>query len=222
MDVKIVTLPQCGYLEVQLEKKDLSILLDEIADLKDSLHIPNNLLHDIGKTLVGNIKSECRLIKSFDSINELLKPLVSVYLQKFDFLSIYDINFKTHEIDLFELWVNFQSKTEFNPVHQHAGLLSFVIWIDIPYTITEENEESSSRFGFKWSTKDNPNKFKAGTFEFVFATALRSANSHTIYADKSYNFRLILFPSALSHTVYPFFSSDEYRISVSGNLGFNI
>ena len=33
---------------------------------------------------------------------------------------------------------------------------------------------------------------------------------------------MLLFPSLLQHQVYPFYENDGYRISVSGNLCFDI
>jgi hypothetical protein len=33
---------------------------------------------------------------------------------------------------------------------------------------------------------------------------------------------LLLFPAKLTHAVYPFYSSDDYRISVSGNVVFKV
>ena len=43
-------------------------------------------------------------------------------------------------------------------------------------------------------------------------------NNEIIHADKSYEGKICLFPSKLRHSVSPFFSSDDYRISVSGNV----
>jgi len=31
---------------------------------------------------------------------------------------------------------------------------------------------------------------------------------------------MIIFPSIIQHGVYPFYTSDEYRISVSGNIDY--
>ena len=33
---------------------------------------------------------------------------------------------------------------------------------------------------------------------------------------------ILLFPSEMYHGVYPFYTSDDYRISVSGNFNFKI
>jgi hypothetical protein len=39
-----------------------------------------------------------------------------------------------------------------------------------------------------------------------------------IEVDKSWEGTMIMFPSSLHHMVHPFYTSDEYRISISGNL----
>ena len=38
--------------------------------------------------------------------------------------------------------------------------------------------------------------------------------------DKTYEKKAFIFPAALQHSVYPFYGTDEYRITVSGNLAF--
>ena len=55
-------------------------------------------------------------------------------------------------------------------------------------------------------------------FEFIFIDFLGRLASSRIDVDKSYEGTLIMFPSALNHTVHPFYTSDDYRISISGNL----
>ena len=35
------------------------------------------------------------------------------------------------------------------------------------------------------------------------------------------NGSLVLFPATLCHQVYPFFESDDYRVSISGNIYFD-
>ena len=38
-----------------------------------------------------------------------------------------------HPYCLNRWWVNYQKQNEFNPIHNHAGVYSFVIWMKIPY-----------------------------------------------------------------------------------------
>jgi hypothetical protein len=45
-----------------------------------------------------------------------------------------------------------------------------------------------------------------------------AVGQHIIEADRSYENKMIIFPSSLQHCVYPFFTSDDYRISLSGNI----
>jgi hypothetical protein len=38
--------------------------------------------------------------------------------------------------------------------------------------------------------------------------------------DKTWENVIVLFPAGLTHSVSPFYSSDDYRISVAGNIKF--
>jgi len=40
--------------------------------------------------------------------------------------------------------------------------------------------------------------------------------------DKSFENKLLMFPASYNHQVYPFYTSDEERITVSGNVRFLI
>ena len=40
--------------------------------------------------------------------------------------------------------------------------------------------------------------------------------------DKSYEGKMIMFKASQIHSVYPFYTSDDYRITVSGNLVFKV
>ena len=42
--------------------------------------------------------------------------------------------------------------------------------------------------------------------------------THRLNIDKTWEGKIVMFPSYLMHTVYPFFTSDEYRISIAGNI----
>lgn len=55
-------------------------------------------------------------------------------------------------------------------------------------------------------------------FEFVCTDFMGKISQNKISVDKSYEGCIIMFPSSLFHTVYPFYTSDDYRISIAGNL----
>jgi hypothetical protein len=112
------------------------------------------------------------------------------------------------------LWVNFQKKGEFQPVHHHAGVFSFVIWMDIPY-----NWKNDLKLSF---TESNCEDEIVGSFNFLYSQSdSRSVRSHGIPMSPSMNGYCCFFPSDLCHQVYPFYTSDKERISISGNIVFD-
>jgi hypothetical protein len=58
----------------------------------------------------------------------------------------------------------------------------------------------------------------AGSFSFLYNDTTGKINPFTIPIDKNMENNVVFFPSNFFHTVYPFFSSNGYRISVSGNF----
>ena len=203
-------LSKTGYIEVDLPKTDFNELLNNINDY--------NFDVKANKTLAGQIVNEKYF--SFDLIPKNIIDIMSNACEK----HLHCFGFKTNtnqqidwpensivgvEIHPMNCWINFQKKGEFNPVHNHNGDLVFVIWIKIPYDLKEEincfpesNIEATSKFQF-------------------VALDDRFCNIHNngfIDIDKSYEGKMIIFDARLCHTVYPFFTSDEYRISVAGNI----
>jgi hypothetical protein len=112
-----------------------------------------------------------------------------------------------------KLWVNFQEKHEFNPVHDHTGVFSFVIWVKIPYNLKNETALSPGA---------NSAQPLAGHFSFYYTSVLGHLSHFSIPADETMENTLLIFPSKLNHSVYPFYSSEDFRISVSGNIAFQV
>ena len=110
-------------------------------------------------------------------------------------------------------WVNFQKETEFNPIHSHSGIFSFVIWVKIP---TDWREQHALPFIAK------SNSPCASDFEFHYTTMLGEIGRHTYCLDKKSEGFMLFFPASLKHTVYPFYNCDKERISISGNILFDI
>ena len=102
----------------------------------------------------------------------------------------------TKFIRLHNLWVNYQKKNEYNPVHVHSGVVSFVIFVDIPYGPEERN-----------------NFYSDGAFQL---------EKEVLPVDSSWNGTLLMFPSTTNHAVYPFRSTDKERTTVSGNIAWNV
>ena len=108
------------------------------------------------------------------------------------------------------LWVNLQQKTEYNPIHNHDGVLSYVAWLDVPYK--HENEVN-----LKQSRESRTKEFSA-SFQFIYSTILGSISNEIYNVENGWEGRIVMFPAKLLHIVYPFYTSDGYRISIAGNL----
>lgn len=109
-------------------------------------------------------------------------------------------------------WINFQKKYEYNPMHIHSGIYSFVIWYKVPYSLEAE---------YQYSTKSKFNHNYSDNGQFVFVYNHPNTNQiveHTLGVDNDAEGYICVFPATLSHQVYPFYSSDDYRISISGNI----
>lgn len=98
-------------------------------------------------------------------------------------------------------WINLQKENEFIPIHTHDGILSYNIWIKIPYDGTKE-------------------KF-LGNFVFVYTNVLGNIVTKEINLSEKDEGTIIMFPSKLSHLVWPFHKNKKTRISIAGNILLN-
>ena len=151
--------------------------------------------------LAGVIKEEYAYRKK-----ELFLPEIS------QVLGVYDQAFQKFKNKPYEqkpeyllnaLWVNYMKKNEFNPPHDHADNLSFVIFLDVPPEITKEQEDYKGQ-------SSGP-----GSLMFLYGEGNRQAITYQGVVPK--NGDMFIFPSWVKHYVSPF-SSDVTRISVSGNV----
>ena len=111
------------------------------------------------------------------------------------------------------LWVNLQKKYEFNPLYNHSGIWSFIIPLQIPYKLEDEDVV------FPKTSYKNP---CASRLAFTVIEALGEILTIDVNMDQSYIGKVLMFPSRLQHMVYPFYTSDEYRITVSGNIALKV
>lgn len=196
-----------GYVMTKFTENELLPVKNEIKKIQNdfSLGQPKN------QELVGHIKKEYSLIDSRQYLENLLLPYVSNYEKHFNYISSITPLEKNVPLRLTNLWVNFQKKTEFNPPHNHSGVLSFVIWIKVPYDIQDE-----------YDVFPDCRSKSTGCFNFLYANSLGKIAIKKIEADRKMENFAILFPAEMFHFVNPFYTSDDYRISISGNFKLTI
>lgn len=185
-------------------------------DILDQLdrEIHKKSLERFNHNLAGNLKQEYSIPEAKPILMPFMNACVQEHSKQFSyFKNAVETLSSQKELKFLSLWVNFQQKHEFNPVHKHSGLFSFVIWHKIPYTFEEEAKR------FPHMKKD---ECQAGCFNFIYTDPLGKVETEAIRADKSFEGKIAFFPAKLAHCVYPFYTSDEYRITVSGNLVFDV
>jgi|TARA_R110000824_G_C15153518_1_gene671263 hypothetical protein len=127
-------------------------------------------------------------------------------------LGVYDVAFQKFKNETYAqkpeylvtaLWVNYMKKHEYNPPHDHSDTLSFVIFLDVPKEITQEQKDYVGKSG------------GPGGLSFLWGDGTRQAITYQSIIPKTND--MYIFPAWLKHYVAPFYS-DVTRISVSGNI----
>ena len=110
-----------------------------------------------------------------------------------------------------KLWCNFQGPNEFNPPHTHTGALSFVIYLQIPEELKNENQKYRGKSA------------GPGGITFLYGDSGDTAGSYAICNHSFFPEErdMIIFPAWVKHWVYPY-KSNCTRISTSGNVIDNI
>lgn len=204
MKIEVCTFPNFGYLLSDLPRDvlhKLALYIDKIDTEQDN---EKNYSH----RLVATTKQSYDMIDQKDLIEPHVMQMISEYDKNFPgYLYSLDLVSKRTNIGISDLWINFQSAGDINPNHCHPGIFSFVIWMFTPYNYADQQ-------------KNNPGAKIKGAFEFSYVQITGQINRISIPVDKSYNGKLCLFPSSLTHCVYPFENEDSKRISISGNVKF--
>jgi len=186
--------------------------------------------YDARNRLIGHIQNEY-FIRANGDIDDLGVDNDQTYLELEKWLStrsfekpanmFHDQHYilkNNHTLSINSLWVNFQKKYEFNPPHIHGGIFSFIIFINVPYDLKDEMKYFSV----------GKNGLATHSSRLYFLT-ISNLNHHmngielvTLDVDKSYEGKILIFPSILTHGVQPFYTSDDYRVTISGNLVFDV
>jgi len=200
-----------------IDKLDQNVL-DEVSKVTN--HVQNNFDTAIkhNNYLAGEIKHEYILSIS-PAIKNYMKGLVNKLEQKTGYSKRYydeRCNQYGNEITwtMDNMWINYQKKYEYNPIHEHEGLYSWVIWYKLPYIIEDEVKHSSKKqdpFG------NSNNHCLNGYFSFIYSKDNKVV-ADLLPVDNHYEGYVAMFPSDLHHQVHPFYSSDDYRITISGNI----
>jgi len=168
-------------------------------------NIPDRKFND---GLAGQINEEYGYDTRPQFIDEFIlkkieNPIIQYHLGKVKII-------KEPKLALQNLWINLQKKHEFNPLHNHTGILSFIIFLKVPYNLDDEMKVFPQASCEPMASK----------LSFIVFDSLGEISELNVPVDKSFENRMIMFPAKLQHLVYPFYTSDDYRITCSGNISY--
>ena len=195
--------PNLGYLQDKLPQEIVNSLIDCVTvDFTEE--------DDKRYTLAGHLRYEYGLQSARPFLEPYICHMCMAYIDAFD----YDFR---GVVSAYKKYQDADTPRDEKGARNPEGLVNTInknlvlddIWVSIPYENEVENgPDALGAPGIKAN----------GNFVFHYTDTLGRVHGFNIPADKSYNGTIILFPSMLSHSVNPFYSSDGKRITLSGNV----
>lgn len=198
-------LPNIPIYQTKLPQDIIDRLWDYVGKAKENFN--DNLAGNISKSLI--LEDEDNYFMKY-----VVGPIAQMYVDHVHSVTWVQNNFNTlpKSMTLSRFWVNFQNQNEFNPVHNHSGIVSFVIWMKIP---TEWQDQHALPISA------NSNAPSASDFQFHYSDVLGNHQDHRIKMGKVQEGWILVFPAQLRHQVYPYYNCDDQRVSISGNISWD-
>ena len=197
-------LPNVGLTEGSIPSEIYQALNREIVDI----HTNDKDIVRMNSSLAGQITKEYQITQSRRLLDPFLEEMGRAYQKEWDYYPKENPN--DNKLKVESVWVNMQKKLEVNPLHNHDGTLSFVAWLHVPFKLEDERNMPNC--------KNSRTVELASTFQFVYTTALGTIANCPMFVESGWEAIIVMFPAKLLHMVYPFQTSDDYRISIAGNL----
>ena len=205
MNFELKSFPNLYYMESRISDDTLKLLKKEFNNIKKNKNKRKRHITDLtGNGVTFHYELSDKVEKIF--INEV-DSLIRKYAEETNYVKSMCFLTKNVPLSLDKPWMNLQKKYEFIPNHIHDGVLSYSCWVNIPYDLEKE-------------LKNNEKLDYASLFQFSYSNILGAYANKLLPIDKTWEGKIIIFPAGLTHCVYPFYTSDGYRVSVSGNASF--
>ena len=195
-----------------LESKVPKRFLDIVNNVGDEVLADDGLSkkYDFSESLVGKVSKEVGIpIQNEDDSAyclSIMRNYCKEYLKQMqEWGRSYEWNKasgsaipKEENINISQSWIVSQYKNEYNPWHKHSGHFSAVIYLKIP-------DGMENHF-----VKETQDHYPAsGLLEFSYGEA-QDMRSDTLMCKPEVGM-ILLFPSYLKHSVYPFYCDGERR-----------
>ena len=192
-------LPNLGLTNGMIPPSIQESLNKEIEDI----HTNDQGIVRMNRALAGQITKEDQIAESRQLLDPYLEEMGRAYQKEWNY-------YEGEDLKVESVWVNMQKKLEVNPLHNHEFTLSFVAWLHVPFKLEDERNMENC--------KNSGTMQLASTFQFVYTDVLGAIKNIPLFVESGWEGTIVMFPSKLMHIVYPFQTSDDYRISIAGNL----
>ena len=195
----------CGVLDTKLEGDNLELTWDIIKK-----YSPKSAVWS-GNELVS-IDTDDKQWELTDPDNKwentILRPAVAKYAERWG-MPCRSVTTHFHGLSFNRFWCRASTVGDYQSLHHHESVLSFVVWMNIPFN---SRIERNIQPGFRPS---------AGDFALYYTDSIGQVQEMTWHISKECNGQMIVFPSAWKHAVWPHFSTEDYRISIAGDVAIN-
>jgi len=137
--------------------------------------------------------------------NNVLRPCIDAYINHYG-LPCKTKTTHTHDIVFNRLWCRASTRHDYHSLHDHKSILTFILWLNVP---VDSRIEKNIEYGFR------P---EAGEVVLTYSDITGSHRKMNFDLSPENNGQMIVFPSDINHCVYPTHTTDEYRLSVAGDI----
>ena len=189
-----------GWLEVRVPQD----IMKDVWSMVDLAKV------DAKDKLAGNISSSLEMDPT-DMFRSFMDNVTNEYREQFNYKPNQMVSRISDDasLQLHDLWVNWQYQTEFNPSHVHFGAFSFVIWLKMP---VDTRDQLQLPFASKTTSQC------VSCFQFEYVNIFGHRKSFNYPMGEQMEGIMVFFPAEMNHLVYPFYGTDEHRVSVAGNM----
>ena len=215
IEYELYTLPAALMLQHRLPDQVVTTLNDYLDKLRQ-----NKQRESAGSSLVGQIHQGEQLVMDYEDLKlipftRIVESLAAAYLRHF--VEQTKSPLRAKKISMDKLWSVHSFEGDYNPIHDHTTAepmgISFTTWTMVPEQIMQSSDERVNLYDSSGAI-DGYINFIYGLNQVSDPERLRPSQSRYIMPEPG---KLLLFPSWMQHTVYPFFGQGERR-TVAGNL----
>jgi hypothetical protein len=215
IEYELFSLPAAFMLQHNLPEQVVTTLNDYLDTLKQ-----NKLRESAADYLVGQIHQGEQLKMDHEDVSltpfvRIVESLAAAYLRHF--VEQTKSPLRPKKISMDKLWSVHSYQGDYNPIHDHLTAaqmgISFTTWTMVPEQIMKRDDQRVDLYESSGAI-DGFINFTYGLNQTADPERLRPSQSRYIMPVPG---KLLLFPSWMQHTVYPFFGEGERR-TVAGNL----